>query len=182
MLINTVSEQVPLFPFAGAITRDHFFLVQRLSLPWWGTMPVTALSIIVCAWMLDAGGNDSAGPPLVKLLSTLIWASAMIVLLWGVVTFARRRQWRQVQATQQEIRGSIGEAGLEWSTPMTTAKFPWSKIIKVRQHPEMLLMFYSARCAFYVPKRFFANEAAWNDANAFVLRQLPASAQRIRGE
>jgi hypothetical protein len=182
MSINTASEQVPVFPFAGAITRKQFFLVQRLLLPWWGTMPVTALMLVCCAWMVDAGGNDPTDTPMIKLLSTLIWAAGMILLVWGIVTFARRRQWRQVEATQQEIRGTIGEAGLEWSTPMTTSKFPWSKIIKVRQHPEMLLMFYSANCAFYVPKRFFATETAWNEANALALRQLPASSKRIRGE
>jgi len=64
---------------------------------------------------------------------------------------------------------------------MTTAKFPWSKLVKIRRHPEMLLVFYSANCAFYIPRHFFATEAAWNQANALALRALPVQSKRTSG-
>nr|WP_267877712.1 YcxB family protein [Duganella guangzhouensis] len=82
----------------------------------------------------------------------------------------RARQWRQLQASDQhQITGNISEQGLEWNTPMTSTRLPWQKIIKVRQHPDMLLLFYSANCALYLPKSFFASEQAWNEAKQAII-------------
>lgn len=100
-----------------------------------------------------------------------IMALPLIILLYGFVALISRMQWRRVAAMQQEINGAIGDAGVAWNTSMTTANFPWAKIVKVHQHPDMLLLFYSGQCAFYVPKRFFSTDSAWQDACALAVRR-----------
>ena len=141
---------------------------------------MTALCVVAGALIFNVGGTEENNDPLVDALANVLFAVGMIVFIWGVTSVGRYRQWRQVKADQQGITGSIGDTGLEWNTPMTTAKFPWSKLVKVRQHPDMLLVFYNARCAFYLPKSFFATETEWSEANALALRRLPAKPKRVR--
>lgn len=181
MSIDSPAVQSESFPYKGTITREQFSLVQRMLLPWWGTMRLTTLWIVIGALVFAVGDHIVTGTLLLEALSSLFWATAMIVYVWGLTTYVRHRQWRRVNATQQDITGNLGKAGIEWNTPMITAKFPWSKIVKIRQHPEMLLIFYSSNCAFYVPKHFFATETAWSEANALALRQLPSKSKRIQG-
>jgi hypothetical protein len=164
-------------PFAGALTREQFSLVQRLLLPWWGSMWITSLFIFVLALMFNLAGEAGA-TLLVNTLANLLWAAAMSVFVWVMTSLVRYRQWRRIKAMKQTVAGRIGETGIEWNTPMTTATFPWPKIVKLRQHPDMLLFFYSARCAFYVPRTFFATETAWRDANELALRSFSARSRR----
>lgn len=177
MPIDPSAPQQEVIAFAGAITRTQFALVQRLLLPWWGAMYVTAATIVIAALVFDVAGGGATGSTLGWLITNLLWSAVMFGFVWGLTMFSRHRQWRHVRAAQQEITGTIGAEGLEWNTPMTTAKYPWSKIVKLRQHPEMLLLFYSANCAFYAPRAFFATEAAWTEANALAARRFPAKAQ-----
>jgi hypothetical protein len=173
MSIDSLATQSELHRFGGTITREQFSLVQRLLLPWWGSMRFTALCIVIVAPLLNAGLGILNGISLEEFIFSMMWALAMIVFVWALVKFSLRRQWTMIQTTQPQITGNLNVNGLEWNTPMTT-KFPWSKLVKIRQHPEMLLIFYSPKCAFYMPKQFFATESAWNEANAFALRQLHA--------
>lgn len=162
--------------FAGTVTRDQFSLVQRLLLPWWGEMKMTALCIVIVALIFEVGVSATTDTPLVRVLAALFWSGPMIVLVWGVTKFARYRQWVRTESIVRDITGSIGDGGVQWNTTMTTASYPWSKIIKVRQHPDLLLLFYSGQCAFYFPRQFFASDSAWSDANALAMRHFNAKA------
>ncbi|MFL6658271.1 MAG: YcxB family protein [Massilia sp.] len=135
---------------------------------------MTAIWIVGCFLVFTVGLRRPTDTPLEAILASLIMSSVLILFVWRLGTFARNRQWRQLEAMQQTVTGKLGTDGLEWNTPMTSANFPWPKIVKIRRHPEMLLLFYSARCAFYLPRTFFATEAAWNEANALAIRQMPA--------
>ena len=176
--------------FHGALTRSQFALVQRLLLPWWGAMWVTSLWVLLAVVMYQVLGDANPAAHLQPgvTLTPLTWAILTVVglvvspltwvtvltlaIMWAITAFGRRRQWRDAENTHHIIMGSIGTAGLAWNTAMTTANFPWPKLTHMRQHPDMLLIFYSRRCAFYLPKAFFASEAAWHDANALALQQF----------
>jgi hypothetical protein len=174
MSIDSTAVQQEHISFSGTVTREQYLLVHRLLLAGWRSLPAMGLYVVIIAQIFDLGIHDASETQLQGILANLWGAVGLFVLMWGTTVFARRRQWRKMDATQRDITGSIGEAGIEWSTPMTTARFPWSKLVKVRQHREMLLIFYNASCALYAPKQFFATETEWREANALALRRLSA--------
>lgn len=155
---NTTTPSITPIPFKGMATGAEFARMQRLVAPWWASRPMTGLWILFTCVYLE-GWVDGA-----------LIALPVIILLYAVVALISRMQGRQVAAIQQEIDGTISDAGVCWNTTMTKANFPWAKIVKVRRHPDLLLLFYSSRCAFYVPKRFFSTDSAWQDACALAVR------------
>ena len=181
-------------PFSGALTRSQFMLVQKLLLPWWASKWMRLLWLVllyVCladdtsADVATAGGPSSHAANISAitwiflfvlriLFSPGTWSLAILICVtWGATTWIRHRQWRRIEAAHTEVSGHIGDNGIAWNTPLTTANYPCANLTRVRQHPEMLLVFYSPRCAFYLPKNFFRSEAAWGDANALALRHDP---------
>jgi hypothetical protein len=180
-------------PFAGQLTRKEFFLIQRMLLPWWGTMWATSgwfmAAALVYALVDNAGLFRFEAPQhwyfapatwaivLVVgfLFSPMTWvATALVVWVWILTTFVKHRQWWRMKREPQVITGSIGADNLQWHTAMTTSTYPWASIVKVKHAPGMLLLFYNARCAFYLPAQFFATEAAWHEAHTLALRYCPA--------
>lgn len=155
---NTAAPLTNSIPFKGMVTSAEFARMQRLVAPWWASRPMTALYLLlVCVnfygWFTG-----------------ILVALPVIAVFFTVLAVASRVQGRRGAALQQEINGTISDDGVGWNTAMTTANFPWTKVVKVRQHPEMLLVFYSSMCAFYMPKRFFATESAWQEACALAVR------------
>jgi hypothetical protein len=144
--------------FQGMVTAAEFARMQRLVTPWWASWPITALLLLLTCVYLEGW-----------IVGVLV-ALPVIAVVCGLVALITRVQGRRHAALLQEINGTISDVGVGWNTAMTTANFPWSKIVKVRQHSDMLLLFYSGRCAFYMPKRFFSTESAWESASALALR------------
>ena len=156
---NTTLASNTSIPFNGMVTGAEFARMQRLVAPWWASRPMTALWVLF-TFVLFEGWTTG-----------LIIAIPVIILVYIAVALISGVQWRQVTALQQEITGTIGDSSVGWNTAMTTANFPWTKILKVHQHADMLLLFYSGRCAFYIPKRFFSTESAWQDACSLAIRR-----------
>lgn len=165
-------------PFAGLPTRTLYAEVRRKMMPWWASPRITVPFMVIVMWYMNGGFASFQADLVFGVILNVLGTGVIIAFFWGLTTFLGRRQWKQVQALHGEIAGQIGVEGLTWSTPFTTNKFPWSKLVKVRHHPELLLFFYTANCAFYVPKAFFNTEAAWNDAYALASEQF--SAARVR--
>lgn len=147
------------------LTGAEFARLQRLVAPWWASQLMTGLWILFTCVYLEGW------------ITGVLIALPMLILVYAAVALTSRVQWRRVVALQQEINGTISDEGVGWNTALTSANFPWQKIVKVQQHTDMLLLFYSARCAFYMPKRFFSTDSAWQDACALaVQRQSEAGA------
>lgn len=156
---NTTAPSVISIPFKGTATGAEFARMQRLVVPWWASRTMTGLLILFTCVYLE-GWVDG-----------VLIALPAIIFVYAAVAGISRMQWRRVDALRQEINGSIGDGGVCWNTAMTTANFPWAKIVKVKRHPDLLLLFYSDRCAFYVPKRFFSTDSAWQDACTLAVRR-----------
>lgn len=192
MTIVQVPAKSVRIPFAGQLTGKQFFLVQRMLLPWWGTMGATSAWFMAAALvysLIDNPGYFRFVAPPHWYLAPMTWAivlavgfvfspitwiaAAVLVWVWMLTTLARHRCWWRMKRDPQTVTGSIGNDNLEWNTAMTTSTYPWARIIKVRHGPDMLLLFYNARCAFYLPKQFFETDVAWRDANALAMRCCP---------
>ncbi len=167
-------------PFSGRITRQQFSLVQRMMSPWWGTMSMTVLWTVSAALAYALGDHLLADTGPLVALRSLGWAMALLIIVWIATTSAHNQQWNQTIRSQPVVAGRVGEAGLEWNTPLSAVMYPWSRIAKIIQHPEMLLIFHSEKCAFYISKPFFTSETAWSEANALALRHLPLEATGIK--
>lgn len=156
---NTTAPSITSIPFKGMVTGAEFARVQQLVAPWWASRPMTVLWLLFTFVLLEGWITG----PLIAL--------PVIILVYAGVALISRVQWRRVVELQQEINGTIGDAGIVWNTAMTTTNVPWAKIVKVHQHADMLLLFYNGRCALYIPKRFFSTDSAWRDACALAVRR-----------
>jgi hypothetical protein len=156
---NTIAPSITSIPFKGMLTGTEFARMQRLVAPWWASPLMTGLWILFACVYFEGW------------IAGVLVALPVIILLYAAVALVSRVQGRRVAKLQQEINGTIGDAGVGWNTAMTTANFPWQKIVKVRKHTDVLLLFYSSRCAFYMPKRFFSTDSAWQDACALAVRR-----------
>jgi hypothetical protein len=162
---DKIAPPTTLISFRGKMTAAEFARVQRLMAPWWASPQMTSVWILFSSVYFEGW------------IAGALIALPVIILVYVAVALISRVQGRRVAALQQEINGTISEAGVGWITAMTTADFPWTKIVKVKEHPDLMLLFYSSRCAFYMPKRFFSSDSAWQDACALAVRcQLAAAA------
>lgn len=173
MATDYTAAEAAFLTFGGKVTKEQFSLIQRLLLPWWGTMRMTTIVFVTGALVFALGDHIVTGTPLFDALFILVWVAVLLLYVWGLITFSRSRQWRLIKTTHHDVTGTIGEGGLEWNTSISASALPWSKIVKVRRHPEMLLLFYHAKCAFYIPRNFFASEMAWSEANLLITRHFP---------
>jgi len=46
------------------------------------------------------------------------------------------------------INGSLTAAGIECNTEVSSSRFGWDKLVRVRQAQDLVLVFYSPRFAF----------------------------------
>jgi hypothetical protein len=156
--LDKIATSATSISFRGTLTGAEFARVQRLMVPWWTSPQMTSLWILSSCVYFEGW------------IAGALVALPVIILLQVAVALISRVQGRRVAALQQEIDGTIGDGGVGWNTAMTTANFPWAKILRVKEHPDVLLLFYSGRCAFYMPKRFFSSDSAWQDACALAVR------------
>jgi hypothetical protein len=156
----------PDIPFGGALTFRRFDGLQKAMLPWWLRAYVTVPCVIYLFVFNE---------PDVTFMNILL-ALAVLLLLWGMTHFGRRRAWKQVVGLQGDIAGGVGEDGVRWDTNISKASFPWTKFIKLRERPGMLLLYYAPRCALYFPRDFFGSEEHWTAFRALAARKLAPAA------
>jgi hypothetical protein len=157
--------------FGGALSFRRFASVQKALLPWW----MRAYVVVPCVvYLLVINGHewrDMAINPFGTLID-LFWAVAVLMLGWGIVHVGRRRAWKQVVRLHGDITGSADREAVRWKTSLSEATFAWEKFIKLRRRPDMLLLYYSPRCALYFPREFFGSEEAWTAFGALAAGKL----------
>lgn len=159
--MNHETAQVhPNIPFGGAISKDQFALLQRSLVRWW-MGPIVWVPMLVYVFVFM--GNDLnrliARPSIA--LPDVLGVVLLLLLYWACTVVGKSFAWRRNQKFQPEIRGTVGEAGIEWNGSFTSTKLPWTKLVRAKEVPGMVLVFYSWNCAFYFPRHFFATEEHW---------------------
>jgi hypothetical protein len=61
-----------------------------------------------------------------------------------------------------------------WRTQFADSAYQWQKFIRVRSSPDLILLYYSARCALYFPREFFSSDDQWAAFRALVDGKLPS--------
>lgn len=157
--------------FGGTLSFAQFDRIQQVLLPWWMRKWVVIPFVLYASIFGDRGWATVLSNPVMQVVGLCV-GTTILLLMWGLVRFARRRVWKRVVALNGAISGSAGADGVEWNTALTQARFPWAKFIKLRKRPDLLLLYYMPRCALYFPRAFFGSEEAWRTFCALASAQL----------
>lgn len=158
--------------FGGEVTAAQFRMVHKLLLPWWGAPCVMGVSIFVVFLSIGSGWERALAAPLSALPDLFTGISAALAL-WAVNAWASRRAWRTYVKVHGRVRGTVGAGGIELSSATTVSKFSWGKIVKHKRAPELTLVFYAPRCAFFFPSSFFSSAGEWERFNSIVEKYAP---------
>ncbi len=156
--------------FAGTVTRDEFSRIQTRLLPAWARWYVfypVALAVVLAIELPGARPSQLV----------VDWAAFLVLFPIAMALFTRRvrtRAWKQALRLNGRVHGAVTAGGIEWNTERTAARFEWAKIERVSRTADLVLAFYSARCAFFFPRSFFASEADWAAFNEAIAAWGPA--------
>jgi len=162
-------------PFRGQTSWPQFRQVQSALLPWWARPYVTAAAMTYLMVSLGVGWSAALSSP-AEAVWDLLFAGFTVIAIWAGTFYLHSRAWKAHNALHGDITGTVGEKGIEWSTAITSSSFPWEKILKFKQLPDMTLAFYSSRCALYFPRSFFSSEEDWRHFNDTVSRHVKSPA------
>ncbi|HEV8148312.1 MAG TPA: YcxB family protein [Bryobacteraceae bacterium] len=105
---------------------------------------------IVFALLLDQSGTESP------------WWTYGFLLCWGLVMLAvpyvsATNQFRKQRYLREPIQFSFSETAIRLEGPNFSSQITWQVVQRVRETKSAFLIFQSARAAWILPKRFFAN-------------------------
>jgi hypothetical protein len=158
--------------FEGEVTAAQFRMVHKLLLPWWGAPSVMGVSIFVVFLSIGSGWERAFAAPL-SALPDLFMGIFFALALWAVNAYASRRHWKTYRKLHGRVRGTVGPGGIELSSATTVSKFSWGKIVKHKRAPELTLVYYAPRCAFFFPSSFFSSTGEWDRFNGIVEKYAP---------
>jgi len=157
-----MSENNSRVEFGGSLSYKEFIRFQELLLAKWNksyiVYPITALVLT----LLFSGGQ------VLSSLNMFIREYAYWLLIFLVPfvlsIFFRKRAWRNIVDVQGIISGELDCNGLSWKTSHGLAKYAWNELLRFKQADDMLALFYTKRCAFYLPRSFFRTAEDWERA------------------
>lgn len=146
--------------FGGTLSFAQFDRIQQVLLPWWMRKWVVIPFVMYATVFGDREWQVVFDDPVVWMAGLFV-GTVILLVMWGLVRFTRRRTWKRVVALNGAISGSAGPDGIDWNTELTQARMPWTKFIKLRKRPDLLLLYYMPGCALYFPRAFFGSDEAW---------------------
>ena len=147
-------------PFAGTLEESQFARVQQALLPRWMRWYVFVPSCLILFVQLGAGWETVWQEPL-RAVPDLLWSLPVLVACAVIVKLGRRRAWKNYLRLHGSVSGQVGADGLQWKTETSTTSLPWAKITGHRVLEDLALLYYAPRCAFFLPRTFFASEQEW---------------------
>jgi hypothetical protein len=154
--------------FSGSLSHARFVGIQRAMTPWWGRLYMTWFMLcILQLYFNERDFLDLLGDP-GELLSVAIFSTVGVAFLWILTRFVWRRAWRKSMALHGEMTGAANAEHILLRTQFANSTYQWNKFIRARSAPDLLLLHYSARCALYFPREFFASDEDWSAFRALV--------------
>ncbi len=153
--------------FAGSLQESRFTQVQQALLPFWMRWYVFVPSLVICFVQIGAGWENVWSEPL-RVVPDLLWSVPVLAVCAVIVRLGRRRSWRNYQQLHGAVSGQVGDSGLDWRTETSTTSLPWAKIIGHRLTRDLALLYYAPRCAFFLPREFFATEQDWRSLHVLL--------------
>ena len=156
---------VPSIAFGGDISEAQFRQVQALLLGVWSRWYVLLVACLAMFITVGTGWDVVLADPR-RIADELLPTALLLPVAMLVWRYGMRRNWQRWVQLQGRISGELGHDGLRWQTSINQAQLGWDKLIGHRCGPDLLLLYYAPRCAFFLPRSFFADEAQWQAALA----------------
>jgi hypothetical protein len=160
--------------FEGELQEDEFRRGQRAmrsSLHRWLVLLVPASLATV---LLTGGWETFLREP----LSTLTIGG--LFALWLFIPFAQRRvvtkAWRKSPILHQRLTGTLcDEEGISWKSETSQGTVSWNKLVRQKTTSDLLLVYSTPQSAMILPRSWFVDANAWEEAGRLVTRKLPAT-------
>jgi hypothetical protein len=91
-----------------------------------------------------------------------------------------RRLFRESPALRGPLTYELKASGFALRTPFTSAEVSWDAIHEAIETPDMFVMFFTQRFAYYIPKRVVGSRAP--ELRAFLAGRLGNRASTLRAE
>jgi hypothetical protein len=159
--------------FSGQLTEgDYFRIVALTARKTW--IVISGLVVVALAIYLPMGGWQAlwSDPAMgwTTLAPFILWA----VFMYPLLRFQVRRQWRNNKAMQQPVAGVVTEEGITWNVDgLSTARVPWSLLLRYREQPTLVLVYQGLNQVFYFFRHYFATETDWVEFRGLVASRLP---------
>ncbi len=125
------------------ITRDDLWLY----------IPFSVLPLILILFLWWKGASLSS-PAMFGMPSWMLFVSIAIVAPLAFQSMFFVLYWRSLRATpaaQHPQEFSFSPSGFKISTDGANTSFEWKSIVSVHRTASFLLLFFSKKCAYYVP-------------------------------
>lgn len=142
------------------------------------------------AWFRRWGWALIFALPLVLVLTgdvplTSLWPYGVILVLIGaffaLTPAILRRQVRRAIAQTPSLREpqtyEFTDAGVRMTNPLAAAELRWGAVIEAAETEEFVLLYYSPKCAYYVPKRIIGPRL--DELRAYLHARLAARASGV---
>jgi hypothetical protein len=147
--------------FSGTINEPQFNRVQSALLPVWSRWYFFAPTCVLAFVALGTGWAEAIADPS-QAVPDLLWGLAVFVTCTLLMRYGRRRAWQSYIRLHGAVSGRVSPNGIEWKTESSTTSLPWEKLLGFRVFNDLALVFYAPRCAFFLPRDFFATEQEWS--------------------
>jgi hypothetical protein len=118
-----------------------------------------------------------------RALVGLLLISALILLINLVLPLLRRRQIRRFYAGTPALAGAqryqFSDQGLTLSNASASNTLRWSAFVEAAETPEFFLLYYSKRCAYYLPRRVMGPEVQVDAMRRLLRDQLGERATAV---
>ena len=164
------------FECRGTLTEAQYCRIQWLASRKFILGFGLFLAAILGMTLLSGGARVIVHDPVIQIARV-----APFVLLVPIMFFAprwqARRQYRANAALKGTITGKVTDAGFEFVTEVSQARYRWDQVLKAKIGSDIALVYASPQVAFFLPKSFFATEEAWAGA-LVILRSKISSVKR----
>ena len=148
---------------AGSLARRHRSWFLR-----WGWAVIVALPAMI---------SLASGAPLTSLwpYGVMIFAGGLYLLLAPPLLRRQvRRQLEQTPSLREPQTYRFAETSLQMGNPLAATELGWDAVIEAVETPEFLFVYFSPKCAYYLPKRVLGRRA--EDVRNFLRGRLGARA------
>lgn len=151
------------------LVREHFGSgIWRLAK--WIVIGIVALAALLTVALIVLG--DPA--PAMRLAPLVILLTVLLSSFGSITGWLRARQvQRHDPNTRHPLNHTLDEAGFHARSYTANVDLRWDGLHKVRETPDLFLFYYSARLAYYLPKRALGGEAEAERLRAWIRAQLP---------
>lgn len=159
--------------FGGRVTWPEFRHVQlRLRAKWNRWVVLGPPLLLFLLWL--GGDIETWRARPIEFAIDLAWYGLVLAGLIAMSRGAQYYQWKKQLESHGEVTGNLGEAGPHWKTELLNSDIAWSNLIGHKIDDQLVLLYYTHRCAYFLPRSFFADEASWNALQTLVKQRAKA--------